>query len=493
MPQLAAPEFSPALLLDAFENYAGSITDLDRGVVCGAPALRLYRDELLARAGALGLKAGARVILSVGNGPAFVAALAAILAADGAPLLLHADTPPEELKRFALAFGARFILAEAPPVAAMQAVAADVRTIELSALPDLTWSAVDETDPNFDHQYPEIAGTPLHPTSGTTGKPKIAVRPAEAALADACNYRQTMAVDADDRLLCVVPMSHAYGNGTCVILPLASGASVVAMRKYNPRTVQRALAEHAITIFPAVPAMLDLLLVGAPGGLPHIPRLVLSAGAPLPERTARTFFEKTGANVVPLYGTTETGGISVAAGGTRPSAGACVGPAMAAVDVEIRPVVDAPDLAPGVGRVCVRSNAMMAGYLTHAGIDRSAIVDGWFETGDLGFVDDDERIHLVAREKEVINVFGMKVIPGEVEGVIAAFPQVSDVKVYAGAHRSGSQIVKAAVAAPHMIDLAALKRHCETHLAPYKRPEIVHRLEALPRTPTGKIIKDRLP
>jgi acyl-CoA synthetase (AMP-forming)/AMP-acid ligase II len=239
--------------------------------------------------------------------------------------------------------------------------------------------------------------------------------------------------------------------------------------------------------------MLDLLLLGANAGADYFPRRVLSAGAPLPERTALAFREKTGRQVSPLYGTTETGGITVAVGGHTPSTGACVGAPMRAVTVAIHPLTEGTGIKAGVGRVCVKSPSMMAGYLAHGGIDDSQIIEGWFETGDLGLLDDEGRVHLVGREKEVINVFGMKVVPSEVEEVIAAFPQIADVKVYAGAHRTGSQIVKAAVAAPESLDIAALKRHCAANLAPYKRPEVVIRLETLPRSPTGKIIKDQLP
>jgi acyl-CoA synthetase (AMP-forming)/AMP-acid ligase II len=239
--------------------------------------------------------------------------------------------------------------------------------------------------------------------------------------------------------------------------------------------------------------MLDLLLLGAGAGADYFPHRVLSAGAPLPERTALAFREKTGRQVSPLYGTTETGGITVAVGGHTPSSGTCVGPPMRAVAAAVHPLTEGAGIKSGVGRVCVKSPSMMAGYLARGGIDDSQIVQGWFDTGDLGFFDDAGRIHLVGREKEVINVFGMKVVPSEVEEVIAAFPQIADVKVYAGTHRTGSQIVKAAVAAPDTLDVAALKRHCVANLTPYKRPEVIIRLETLPRSPTGKIIKDQLP
>jgi long-chain acyl-CoA synthetase len=136
---------------------------------------------------------------------------------------------------------------------------------------------------------------------------------------------------------------------------------------------------------------------------------------------------------------------------------------------------------------------MMAGYLTPQGIDASHIVDGWFQTGDLGYLDAAGRIHLVGRESEVINVFGLKVIPSEVEAVIRQIAGVTDVKVYAGQHRSGSQIVKAAIAGPDSLDVAAVREHCARQLVGYKRPEVITRLDSLPRNSAGKIIRDQLP
>jgi acyl-CoA synthetase (AMP-forming)/AMP-acid ligase II len=306
-------------------------------------------------------------------------------------------------------------------------------------------------------------------------------------------------------------MSHAYGFGMGFMVSLLTGARLVTLRQFNPRTITRVLAEQQVSIFPAVPAMLDLVLRAAqPAAI--MPRLVLAAGAPLTEATATAFREQTSTPVTPLYGTTETGGISVGvAKGVRnqlceaPEAPfrqlvsdtlcvlptGCVGQAMNGVEARVAPIADAEELAPGVGRVMIRSSSMMSGYLTPQGIDASAINDGWFETGDLGRLDERGRIVLVGREKEIINVFGMKVVPSEVEEVIAALPGVREVKVYAGTHRSGSEMVQAAVAGN--IDAAQVRGHCDVHLAPYKRPQVVHLVEALPRSPLGKILRDRLP
>ena len=135
----------------------------------------------------------------------------------------------------------------------------------------------------------------------------------------------------------------------------------------------------------------------------------------------------------------------------------------------------------------------MAGYLTPSGIDRSSLSDGWFVTGDLGHLDAERGIHLIGRESEMINVEGMKVVPLEVEEVIARFPGVTECKVYAGERRSGSQFVKAAVAAPADFDVQQLRAYCEEQLIYFKRPDVFTRVDALPRSPAGKLLKDQLP
>lgn len=253
------------------------------------------------------------------------------------------------------------------------------------------------------------------------------------------------------------------------------------------------LAEEQVTILPAVPAMLDVLLFGAGDRLHGAVRTVLSAGSPLSERTAERFRSKSGLIVRPLYGTTETGGITVAPAIERQIAGSCVGPPMNGVEAQVRPHPAHADAQAGVGRLFIRSSSMMAGYLGAGGIDSVPLTDGWFETGDLARLDESGFIHLLGREAEVINVEGLKVIPSEVEEVIAAIPGVVEVKVYAGSRKSGGQFIKAAVVLEDNLDIQAIRAHCERHLVYYKRPERILPLATLPRSPAGKILRDQLP
>ena len=166
---------------------------------------------------------------------------------------------------------------------------------------------------------------------------------------------------------------------------------------------------------------------------------------------------------------------------------------MDGVGALVRTSPGTPELGADVGKFLVRSSSMMAGYLDDHGRVSTPMPDGWFETGDLARLASDGMIHLRGRNSEVVNVSGLKVVPCEVEEAITRLPGVREVKVYAGEHRSGTQVVKAAVAVEDGVSEADIRAHCEQHLVYYKRPQIVTLVGTLPRTPTGKINRDELP
>ena len=483
---------SPEPILEAAENFRGRIVDLDQSLVVEPDAFARGRSVLAEQMRTHGLDYGDRVVMAVGNGPLFIAALVAILQRGGSPLLVHAETPPAELKRTAMQYGARFIACDGQLRPELQAICQATSTIAADAWMRLDWARIDPSDPLFQDDYPSLPSVPLHPTSGTTGEPKVAARPGPCAIAEAAHYVETIGIDVGDTILNVAPMSHAYSYGMCVMVPLLAGSSLVTMRHFNAKLVHRAIEEQGITILPAVPVMLEMLLFGAGDRLHNPLRRVFTAGAPLALRTATEFRKTCGSLVRPLFGSTETGVIAIVGADREGDAGDCVGPPVRGVSVEIRHVTPSDDSAAGLGRVHVRSSSMMAGYLCPGELDTSPLVDGWFATGDLGRFGQYGELHLCGRETDVVNVFGMKVVPREVEDVIRLLPEIAEVVVYAG-RRSGSQCVKAAVVVTSPTEAAMIRAHCETHLVYYKRPETITFLDALPRTATGKIIRDQLP
>ncbi len=488
-------------MLSAVTDFRGSWVDLDTGTTVSRDDFARGWSALSQLLRSQGLSPADRVLLCVANGPLFPAALAAIVDNGGSPILMHGESPPAELERMARRHGARFLLADGHRRDELQSTLSGT-PFELGV--DLPWATGlwGRWPENTDWQplTPEaLAGVPLHPTSGTTGEPRLAARPAACALAEADHYQRAVGVDASDVILALTPMSHAYAYGGCVMTALRSHARVLSMKKFRPKVVFRALEEYRITLMPAVPVMLEMLAFGAGDRLRRPELRVLSAGTLLPSRTAQHFQELSGGPVRVLYGTTETGAISVIPANdvaTDPGLHAGhVGLPMPEVAVQVRCETADASWDRGVGRVFVRSTSMMAGYATPKGLDTSAIEPGgWFATGDLGVYDGRGLLSLKGRETDVINVFGMKVVPAEVEEVIRALPSVLEVAVYARVKADSQHVCAAIVPAPgFLLDRAAVRAHCQEQLIYYKRPDSIVFMDALPKTPSGKVLRHQLP
>ncbi len=484
-----ARDMSPTPILDRVEAYRGTIVDLDAGAAWTARDLASARAALTRGLKESGLNPGDRCALAISNGPLFIVALASLLECGASPLLVHFKTPAGELRRTAERFGLGSMLAEPDDAPARDSVAAAPQffTLAHDSMLELRRFAL----PDERRAPASPIGAPLHPSSGSTGLPKVAIRPGFAAIAEARHYAETMSIGAGDKILALPPMSHAYGYGMSVMLPLLTGADIVTLRAFTGDAFWRAIDAHRPSVLPLTPAMLDGLSMGKPRQL-DCARWTLSAGATLTRPAFERFRKQTGAVARPLYGTTETGGIAVGIGPDETYLDGRVGPPMRGVDIETRAVEDGGTL--GAEKLFVRSSSMMAGYLDGLDgridpLDR----DGWFATGDLARLEADGIIHLRGRDSEVINLAGLKVVPVEVEEAIAELPGVIEVKVYGGAHAFGHAIVKAAVALEAGVSEAQLRAHCATRLVYYKRPHTIEIVERLPRTPAGKIDRARLP
>lgn len=491
--QSAVVDMSPTDMLAAVDGYQGTIVDLDRCRVVRPHDFAAGWQALARWIREAGLTRGERAIVAVGNGPLFLAAWAAVLAEGGSPLLVHGDTPPAELKRIAQRFHARFAISDAAPPQTFSEIGAQARTLVGDDWLDGTWADFGALSTPADGRYLSLPGVPLHPTSGTTGPPKVAVRPVATALAEVRHYVQTIGIDEGDKLLALTPMSHAYAHGWCVTTPMVTGADLVTMRRFQAKQVFQACKEQGITILPAVASLLNLMMFGAGNRLYDPHRRVFTGGAPLSEHTALNFERISGTRVRPLYGNTETGAITVAREGDALATGGYVGRPFDGVSVQLRPPPDPSRYDSGIGLVHVRSPSVMAGYLMDEQLERSPVADGWFNTGDLGWLDGDGGLHLRGRLAEVINLSGMKVLPSEVEEVIAAMPGVVEVKVYPAKTARGALNVRAAVVAEDGVNVDQIAAHCAKHLVYYKRPARICMLEALPRSPGGKIQRDALP
>lgn len=492
VPDEFIPDNSPKLLLDGLANYHGTIHDITLDLVVSAADLRAGQAALVRGITDRGFQSGDRVLVAVSNGPLFIAVWTAILACGGSPVPVHFETPIKELKRTAERFHAAWVISDLWNETQMEneEVVPYVLSCGWQQVVLGLWEG-EKSERFADQMSCSLPGIPLHPTSGTTGNPKLAVRPIVTAVAEVVNYVETFGIRSSDTLLNVTPMCHAFGHGFCAVAPLITGASLVTMRKFQPRLVVEACQKYDITILPAAAAVLDVLIFTAGKRLYSKSRKVFTGGGPVNSRTVNKYLEAAGSSPCPLYGSTEAGGIAVVRQGGYALDG-CVGLPFQNVEVDVRKA-DEPDVPDELGLIHVRSKSLMMGYLVQERVDTSALIDHWFNTGDIGRFDDAGQLTVGGRVAEVINVSGMKVLPREVEEVIKSVPGVVEVKVYPKKTRLGTNTVSAAVVAESTVTAEMIREYCERGLVYYKRPSRVTILDQLPKNTSGKVVKELLP
>ncbi|HEX8034867.1 MAG TPA: AMP-binding protein, partial [Ktedonobacterales bacterium] len=298
-----------------------------------------------------------------------------------------------------------------------------------------------------------------------------------------------------DRLLLTLPLFHTHGLMVGLHGTLFTGASVVLRRKFDAADVIATLRnDPSITLFFGVPTMYARLLTEVERqGVPrHLPRLFVSGSAPLSTQTFLEFERVFGQRILERYGMTETGMnlTNPYDGERRPGTVGAPFPGQEArvVDVSTRQ----PLAAGEIGEIEVRGPRVFSGYWNRPDATAAAFdADGWFQTGDLGWVSDDGWYTITGRARELIISGGYNIYPREVEDVLAAHPAVAEVAVV-GAHESdlGEQVVAVVVPrAGHAVSAGELIAFCRERLASYKKPRQVIFVDGLPRNALGKVQK----
>jgi long-chain acyl-CoA synthetase len=331
-------------------------------------------------------------------------------------------------------------------------------------------------------------------STGSTGQPKPVIRTQRQLLAEVDHYAATVRITPADRILAVVPMFHAHGFGNCLLAALMNGATLVVLETFNPREVLSVLASERITIYPGVPFMFKMLTETLLKTEPDLSalRLAFSAGGALDPEVSRKFHARFGQHIRQLYGTTETGSITINLDEDIAGTLESVGPAMPAIEMT---VVDEAGHAvpPGeVGEIGIRSPAMTCGYDGLEEVTKNSFRNGFFFPGDVGRIDALGRVFVTGRKTFFINVGGNKVDPAEVERIIAGSPKVSDVVVLGVKTPYGGETVKAVVVAREKCEAAEILETCRGKLAEYKVPKVVEFRSEIPRSPLGKVLRKYL-
>ncbi|WP_068179151.1 class I adenylate-forming enzyme family protein [Mycobacterium sp. UM_CSW] len=438
------------------------------------PQLDALADGLATTLTKRGVVAGQRVAVMASNRPEFVAALLAIWRLGATAVLISSAWKRDEVDHALAITGPAHAVGDHPVLGGL--------------MPML------HLDEPITPGEP-IAGSPLPRadavlafSSGTTGLPK-AVRHTHAALQEAVgHWRAALQLTGRDRIQVATPPSHILGLLN-ILTALRTGARLRLHPRFDIDRMLQTIEEDRITVEMAV-APIALAIASHPGletyDLSSL-RFIMWGATPVSPSVAETVTRRTGIGWVPAYGTTELPVIAC-----NPLQGArldSVGRPVPGVDVRVVSLETGRPVGRGeVGEIQARSLSLMAGYLP-AEATAEAIRDGWYRTGDVGWLDGAGWLRITDRLKEMIKVRGFQVAPAEIETVLHGHPAVKDCAVFGVPDGINGEAIVAAVAPCAPVDPSDLTARVDEKLASYKHLSRIVFVDDIPRLPSGKVLR----
>jgi len=455
-----------------------------------------------------GVGPGDKVAVLLPNTPHFPLTYFATLALGAVAVPVHALLRAEEIEYVLSDSGAK-VLVCAAPLLGEGAKGAELAGVPVLAVMDGGDATIERID-NLAFSYEPIpAIVPREPddtavilyTSGTTGKPKGAeLTHLNVMMNVMTSAAQTFEIGPEDVVLGCLPLFHTFGQTCCMNTAFYVGATVVLLPRFDGAEALRLLEDNKCTIFMGVPTMyVGLLEAAKTSDLRPQLKMALSGGAALPLAVLDKFREVFGSYIFEGYGLTETSPVATFnQPHFEPKAGT-VGKAIWGVEVEVAKAEldDRIELLPAgeLGEIVIRGHNIFKGYLNKPEATATAIVDGWFRTGDLGDKDADGYVRILDRKKDMVIRGGYNVYPRDVEEVLLRHPAVGQVAVIGLPDpQYGEEVVACVVRDPaggeaserEIIDWS------KEHLAAYKYPRKVIFVDAMPLGPSGKVLKREL-
>ena len=342
----------------------------------------------------------------------------------------------------------------------------------------------------------QLAALPY--SSGTTGLPKGVMLTHRTLVCNQLQYLHASGIEAKDAFPLFLPLSHIYGV-MLMNAALGAGAHQILMERFDLQTLVGVIQQHQATVLHLVPPVL-LALANAPGLEPSqfsSVKYALSAAAPLAPDVARRVEQRLGLRVIQAYGLTETGPASHHSP-LEPDRMKLDSVGVIMADTEQR-VVDLETgetvLGPGeTGEIIIRGPQLMQGYWNAPEETARALRNGWLHTGDIGSIDAEGYTYVVDRKKEMIKCRAFSIAPAELEAALLEHPDIADCGVVGVPDADAGEVPNAFVVARKGCTLgeAALSDYFSKRLAGYKMIRKWHLTDAIPRTPSGKILRRML-
>lgn len=481
------------------------------------PLLR-YRDSALTyadvherslRAGgafeSVGVGAGDRVCLMLGNSPDYVHAWFGLARIGAVKVPLNVHLRGEGLAYVIRHSEARVVLVEAELLPRIREVLGQVPAVErvvvrgeVTTDAEMAWSELLSAGSlSREAGADPMDTTAILYTSGTTGPPKGAELSHHAYLNSARHFaREMVGATADDVLYTSLPLFHINAQAHTVLPAMLQGAAAALGERFSASGFWDEIRAHRATIFNSLAAMIPILLKQPEQARDRDHGARLTACAATPKDLWQAFEERFGVRIVEGYGLTETAGFCVA----NPRGAGRIGSIGKPMDfVETRVVgEDDRDVPAGVqGEILVRGRAphvLMEGYYRMPEETAQAMRGGWFHSGDRGYADEDGYLYFVDRMKQSIRRRGENISSWEVEGVVNAHPAVLESAAVGVPSELGEEEVKVClVLRPGAgLDPLELVRWCETRMAYFMVPRYVEIMAELPKTATERVEKYKL-
>lgn len=339
---------------------------------------------------------------------------------------------------------------------------------------------------------PQQACTIIY-TSGTTGKPKGAILSHENLVSNAQAFGRILPLDHQDNVLCVLPMYHCFAWTCAVLNPLLKGAGITVLETFSPKETVATIKEQQVTVMYAVPPIYSLLArLDQPDDLNGV-RFFVSGGASLPEKIAKQFEEVYGTGIIEGYGLSEASPVVTFNLPEKRKYGS-IGKALPGVSVKIIKETGETAATGQIGELIMKGPNVMKGYLNLPEQTAQTIRQGWLHTGDIAYQDEDGYFFIIDRVKDLIISNGENIYPREIEELLYTYPGIVEAAVIGVPDKLRGQAVRAYIVMKEgtLLDKKAVKEFLKNRLAAYKIPRDFLVVDALPKTPTGKLLKRAL-
>ena len=451
----------------------------------------------------LGIKKGDRVAVQMPKCIEFLFFHFAILSIGAIAIPLNPDYRPEELVYFLTDSDTSLFVTTSDRFAKVQVAIQHLSKLQIfladvENAQELRSSEREMILPEYRSGDDDIAM--ICYTSGTTGRSKGAMITHRNLIANMKALHSAWEWSDRDILLHVLPLFHIHGLNVATLGSLYAGATMIMIEKFEPCLVWETLVSEQCTLLMGVPTIYQRLInewekMETKPDLRQM-RVFISGSAPLSDRQFYQFEKLTGFRILERYGMSETGMNASNRIALEDRKAKSVGFPLTGVEIRI---VDreGDDVAIAeVGEVLIRGENVFLGYWEMPEKTEESFREGWFRTGDLGFQDpdDESRLYLVGRAKELIITGGFNVYPKEIENILECQQAVKEAAVIGLPDEDFGEKVVAAIALKDEIRITAdeLIEYCKGRLAPYKCPKQIFFVSELPRNAMGKIQKNIL-